>query len=231
MLPKRSDAPSKSKPRGGLATFARANPVVVVTWLGAVAYFVARAGQTSFYSKFGLEPEDVGLGYAQTLSRAAVGLLLILLFGSFMAAVVSRLSEAAAIQRDQPVPPDARGSATLPRRIGPVTVWAVEAASMVLVLMALFIPPAYTSDAHHVKDGKSLRPAGLSSPLRLLENPLGLRVEPVHVSWVDKAQQAYDFGGQRVMYLGHADGFAAFFGRLLDLDQARAAVEATEVTA
>jgi hypothetical protein len=49
------------------AWFADLSPVAVVTWVGVFAYFVTRSGQTSFYSRFGVEPEDVGLGYAETL--------------------------------------------------------------------------------------------------------------------------------------------------------------------
>jgi hypothetical protein len=65
--------------RDGLAEFVTGNAVAVVSSIGAVAYFATRLAQTSFYSKFGVEPEDVGLGYAVTLSRGAVGLLLLLL--------------------------------------------------------------------------------------------------------------------------------------------------------
>jgi hypothetical protein len=42
-------------------------------------------------------------------------------------------------------------------------------------------------------------------------NPLGLRVEPVRVSWIGEAKAAYDFGRGEVMYVGSADGTAVFF--------------------
>jgi hypothetical protein len=171
-----------------LATFASQNPVAVVSWIGAVAYFVTRMAQTSFYSKFGLEPEDVGLGYAQTLSRAAALLLLISLVTVVWLAASTRH-----------------------RARGPLILAAGRLAVWTLVVLALWMPLTYTRDAHRVKEGKALRPAGLSTPNRIVTNPLGLRVEPVRVSWIDKARAAHDFGSDRVVYLGRAEGIAVFY--------------------
>jgi hypothetical protein len=109
-------------------------PVVVVSWLGAAAYVVTRSAQTSFYSKFGLEPEDVGLGYAQTLSRAAPLFVLLLLLGlvGWLAAV-------------------SRGRAPGP--------FVAAIALGALLVLALWMPWAYTRDAHRVKERNALRPA------------------------------------------------------------------------
>jgi hypothetical protein len=183
-----------------------ANPVVVVTWIGALAYFVTRAAQTSFYSKFGLEPEDVGLGYAEALSRAAVALLLLILLGASTLILMKILTSAAKAR--EPAERRAEGE---PLRIGPIRWSVVEFSIFTLLILAVWMPPTYTRDAHSVKEGKSLRPAGLSSPLRLIRNPLGLRVESVHVSWIDEERAAYDFGNRRVMYLGRSSGTAVFF--------------------
>jgi hypothetical protein len=178
----------RAGPLGWVSAFARQNPVVVVSWIGALAYLVARSAQTSFYSKFGVEPDDVGLGYADTLSRAA-GLLLLL---SLLAALVLTVAAAVGSVRMLAVP-------------------AVGIALVLLLVLAIWMPAAYTRDARDVKDGKALRPPGLSTPLRVVTNPLGLRVEPVRVSWIGEAKAAYDFGRGEVMYLGSADGTAVFF--------------------
>ena len=183
-----ADTPPNTKDRhqGRIARFVSSYPVVVVSWLGAAAYVVTRDAQTSFYSKFGLEPEDVGLGYAQTLSRAAPLFVLVVLF-----VLLGRL---AAVSRR--------------RAPGPVVAAIVLGA---LLVLALWMPWAYTRDAHRVKERKPLRPAGLSTPGRLATNPLGLRAEPVRVVWIDKGHAAHDFGSGEVMYLGRAEGNAVFF--------------------
>jgi hypothetical protein len=80
-----------------------------------------------------------------------------------------------------------------------------------LLVLALWMPWAYTRDAHRVKERNALRPAGLSTPDRMVTNPLGLRAEPVRVVWIDKSRAAHDFGPGDVMYLGRAQGNAVFF--------------------
>jgi hypothetical protein len=103
---------------------------------------------------------------------------------------------------------------TVAAAVGSVRMLAVPAVGIALVLLlvlAIWMPAAYTRDARDVKDGKALRPPGLSTPLRVVTNPLGLRVEPVRVSWIGEAKAAYDFGRGEVMYLGSADGTAVFF--------------------
>lgn len=197
---KKTAKTEKRQPRWR-AWFADLSPVAVASWLGVFAYFVTRLGQTSFYSKFGLEPEDVGLGYAETLSRAAVGLLSILLVAGTYTLVVGLLQR---LYFGAP-----RGE-----RRGPIGSFAMSVFYFMLIalpILLLWMPHSYSGDADRVRDGKSVRPAGVSSPLRIITNPLGLRVEPVRVSWIDDTHAAYDFGRNEVMYLGHADGIAVFF--------------------
>jgi hypothetical protein len=183
----------RGRPLAWIAALARQNLVVVLSWIGALAYLVARSAQTSFYSKFGVEPDEVGLGYAATLSRAA-NLLLVL---SLVAGIVLTV---AAVVRPARAP---RG-----RRLRAPT---VGVALVALVLFAVWMRVAYTSDAHRVKRGRSLRPPGLSTPGRVVTNPLGLRVEPVRVTWLGGSAGGYEFGHADVMYLGRADGIAVLF--------------------
>jgi hypothetical protein len=82
-----------------------------------------------------------------------------------------------------------------------------------LPILLVWMPRTYSNDTARVRDGKSIRPAGLSTPHRIITNPLGLRVEPVRVSWIDDTHAAYDFGSNQVMYLGRADGTAVFYDR------------------
>lgn len=179
-----------------LARFAGANPVFIVSVIGALAYFVARSAQTSFYSKFGLEPEDVGLGYAETLSRAAWGLLaLTLAVGAIVLALLRPWRYHPGSERE---------------RIGPFARWVSASTIASLLVLALWTPFAYDFKAEDVKDGDPVRPPGLSTAYRLVTNPLGVRVIKVHVSWIDEMHAAYEFRGE-VMYLGRADGIAVFF--------------------
>lgn len=163
------------------------NPVAIVSLIGAFAYFITRLAQTSFYSHFGIEPEDVGLGYADTLNRAGVALLLLLILLAVLTLAVwavRRLKVPGArgdkihdLETTNAQSPDGgRG-----RRIS-VTGAQVLIVAFVILLVAM--PLAYRWNAGRVRNGLPLRPAGVSTPQRLFTNPLGLRVEPVRVAWV-----------------------------------------------
>jgi hypothetical protein len=176
--------------------FALSNPVVIVSLFGALAFFVTRLAQTSFYSRFGLDPEDVGLTYTETLTRAAAGLLLLLLFVGVIV-LLMWLNASWGTPR------------TAQERRRQFRYAAVTTAFLLISILILTLPPTYQNRAEDVKDGKAVRPAGIT--WRIFENPFGLRVERVHVSWIDKTNAAYDFGPGEVMYLGRARGVAVFF--------------------
>lgn len=198
-----AEKPPEKEPRG-LAKIATDNPVVVVSLIGAGAYFVTRLAQTSFYSNFGLEPEDLGLGYTETLSRAAAGLLLLVLVAAIYTAALALVTHFATVEN-----PAQRGM-RLPRfKLSPWRV--IEFISLALLFLAAWMPFVYAGDADSVREGNALQPAGVT--WGIFKNPLGLRAEPVHVSWIDDKQGRYDFGSKQeeVMYLGRANGIAVFF--------------------
>jgi hypothetical protein len=169
-----------------LVEFAKSAAAVVGAVL-AIAYFVSRLGQTSFYSRFGLEPDDVGLGRVETLTRAAVWLVLIAFVPLALALLASVFNRS-------------------------IAKWVLTAVlGALLFSLPFWVPHAYKHDANCVEAGKAVRPAGLSTPLRIITNPLGLRAEPVQVQWIDGTSPPYDFGGEKVMYLGRAGGIAVFF--------------------
>jgi len=69
---------------GRLETLRRwsvANPVTALTLAGVLSYGSLRFGATVFFSRLGFTPEEVGLGYAEMLARAALGLLIAALIG------------------------------------------------------------------------------------------------------------------------------------------------------
>jgi hypothetical protein len=51
----------------------------LLTVAGLLLYGTVWSCYNSFYGTFGLEPEDVGVTYARTISRAAIGFLTLLL--------------------------------------------------------------------------------------------------------------------------------------------------------
>jgi hypothetical protein len=85
--------PAEEKPAGGVARSVAANPVFVVTALGLILYGLLRLANSLFYDPLAVKPEEVGLGYSETLSQSAVGVFAVLLtslalFGIFLVLLI-----------------------------------------------------------------------------------------------------------------------------------------------
>lgn len=64
-----------------------------VTALGLLFYAALRIGYSVFYAPLGLQPEDVGLGYADILAQSLVGLILAALLVVYFGGTVFGLAE------------------------------------------------------------------------------------------------------------------------------------------
>jgi hypothetical protein len=81
------------KPHAGLVRIVATNPVFAVTALGLILYGLLGLANSLFYDPLAVKPEEVGLGYAETLSQSAVGVLVVLLtsfaiFGLFLVLLI-----------------------------------------------------------------------------------------------------------------------------------------------
>jgi hypothetical protein len=59
------------------------SPLAALSLAGLVAYGIVRLAYAEFYSAFGLTPEEVGLGYQETIAQAGLALLLLALLATF----------------------------------------------------------------------------------------------------------------------------------------------------
>jgi hypothetical protein len=83
----------EEKPAPGITRSVAANPVFVVTALGLILYGLLRLANSLFYDPLAVKPEEVGLGYSETLSQSAVGVFAVLLtslaiFGIFLVLLI-----------------------------------------------------------------------------------------------------------------------------------------------
>jgi hypothetical protein len=58
-----------------VVTWAGANPLIGLTLGGLFLYGALRLDYSLFYGRFGIKPEDVGLGYGEVLSQSVAGLV------------------------------------------------------------------------------------------------------------------------------------------------------------
>jgi hypothetical protein len=79
---------AEEKPPAGIARLVTANPVFVVTALGLILYGLLRLANSLFYDPLAVKPEEVGLGYAETLSQSAVGVFIVLLTSLFVLGIL-----------------------------------------------------------------------------------------------------------------------------------------------
>ena len=154
-----------------------------LTIVGAALYVLVRLGHQLFYDQFGLAPEDVGLGYAETLARAAgftvfsalVMLPIALLIG-WLARKAGRLS----------------GS----RAVALMSIWAYVSVFGTLVLL---VCNAALLNAHLVKQGNSVQ--------SFFVLDIGLRGEPTEIAWLGAAPEGLEgLEHHTLMLLDHSEG-------------------------
>jgi hypothetical protein len=68
--------------RATLIELIRTQPGAVITLMGLITYGVLRAVYGLFYARLGVTPEEVGLGYADTLEQSVVGLVIVALISA-----------------------------------------------------------------------------------------------------------------------------------------------------
>jgi hypothetical protein len=191
-------APTKQT---GLRSWLPANTIAAVSIVGAFVYGVTRISYVGFYGEFGLDPEDVGIGYAAMLARALPGLLVctaVLLLG-FIA--YSQYMRWAMRRRGEPGirrPKVRLMLRTRSRLAGYSAALAVCGIGLLFVYAPLFAQTA----ARAVTRGEELRaPSGVIS-WGMLRDPLGFTVRKVDVEWVEGASSGRTELGEPLMLLG-----------------------------
>ena len=178
-----------TRQRSRVEEWLAANTLAAVTIAGALIYGITRISYVGFYGEFGLDPEDVGIGYAATLARALPGLLF-----WFAVLCLSLLAYyAVAVWRYGGETPACLNQ--LRRFIA----WGLVGGFLLGLLVS-------AGDAQRaasaVKRGDELRaPAGVIS-WGIVRDPLGFTVREVNVEWVDGDASAHTKLGRPLMLLG-----------------------------
>lgn len=189
----REATPGEPDAPGGLGGFVLGNAVVVVSLVGGLAYVAVSVGQAAFYDRFGVDAAEVGLGYADTLTRGGRVLLPVVVLALFIFAMIA-------------------GRFSLPRIEGAgLVALLVLLMFSLLVYVTIGLPVQYARKADAVARGKELRPE-IDRLLAVVLNPLGIRAERVRIEWTRReGEQPYRFSSTEVIYLGRADGVAVLF--------------------
>jgi hypothetical protein len=172
------------------------NPIPALTLFGLLLYASLRLGAGIFYGRLGFNPEEVGLGYAEILAKAAYGLLLFVALNVLIMLVYWPLGRWIASMWIRP-----RGRPPLKTKRGKslerATPWVL---SVVLVLMVSTPVAGGFGQASQVEQG--------------VVNPPYVQL----VWWDTRAAEIQTAEGSAVnlpegclIYLGQANGFAAIY--------------------
>jgi hypothetical protein len=176
--------------RSRLEEWLASNTLPAVSIAGALVYGIIRISYVGFYGEFGLDPEDVGIGYAATLARALPGLLfwfavLGLWLLAYYAVVVWRHGVEA------------------PERVSRLRRYIVWGLAGGFLLMFLVSAGDAQRAAAAVKRGDELRAPSALISWGIVRDPLGFTVREVNVEWVDGDASAHTKLGRPLMLLGN----------------------------
>jgi hypothetical protein len=175
------------------------NPIPAVTIGGAVVYVIVRRALSRFYDAFGVELEEVGLGYADVLARAALGVVVVFVAYFMVFGLVLLLAAREFVRRVSRIP-----------RQAPL---AILVGAMLTYFIASVVFLGYTARllAEDVVAGESVRPGTVPS-VQALRNPFALRVEPVQVRWLSERRAPAELACDcRLMYLGRSGGIYVLY--------------------
>jgi hypothetical protein len=179
-----------------ILTWVAENTLPAATITAAALYVVLRVSYVMFYNRFGVDPEEVGLGYVQVLTQVATGSLVILVFLAlqfvsyfWLSSNSERLSE---------------------RRFHGLLL--TQVVGTVTLIIAFSFVNAFSLSAS-VSTGSTITPPGLHVSSFFFQNILAIRVPRVRVYWIDqRATPPQRWKGSRtLMYLGQAGGVSVFY--------------------
>ena len=176
--------------RSRLEDWLKDNIVAAVSIAGALVYGMIRISYVGFYGEFGLDPEDVGIGYAATLARALPGLLFwFAVLGLWLLAYYALVVWRHGVEAPERV-----------SRLRRYIAWGLAGS---FPLMFLVSAGDAQRAAAAVKRGDELRaPAGVIS-WGIVRDPLGFTVREVNLEWIDGDASAHTKLGRPLMLLGN----------------------------
>lgn len=191
-------APGENGAWDAFLGWVRDNVITLLTASGLLYYAAVRLSAGRFYDRFGLRPEEVGLGYAELIIQTVYGLLYLVAVGAIwglgFAVAVWVVRGIWRLSRGRSWRPPRTESSTGAALLVPVALWVVQAIGMSI---------ATASDsAEDVRDG-------FPTPGSILSGVLRWNAEAAIVSGAGTdTTEPFD---RCVIYLGQAEGMAALY--------------------
>jgi len=181
-------------------------PATAIALLGIVAYSVLRVSYATFYGRFDVEPEEVGLGQTEIIAHTALALIVsILFFGGMMGLAYLVMGVLGA--RPGPVPADAPPWRRALAFTGTLYWLIVLPTVFILALLVLYtLPQRARSLADQVEQGQSVRPP---VSVRILD--LHVKALPVTLRSLGADPLPAQLRSPSLRYLGQAGGVLVLY--------------------
>jgi hypothetical protein len=175
-----------------LARFIWAYGLPAASVIGLFMYGLLRQLYSHFYGSLGASPEEVGLGYSETLALSGIGIVWVLILPPALAVTAMTLI---------------RGMRRVALREGLTLV--APPLGLAMLAIGVFILISGTWQATTLAyDGGAVTSVNFG-PMQVL----GLRAEPATVTWIagtPPSDPAF-VSGECLLYLGQANGISVFF--------------------
>jgi hypothetical protein len=176
------------------------NPIIAATLVGVLIFAAVRLVEVSFYGEFGIRPEEVGLGYKETLQLSTGFVALVVLCAALLMTAALGVCFAwwIVIKVLRLIHVVRRTVRCFPRGSDFAAFCAVYGTAAAVVIVGVWQAVAATGYARSAKKGHKHEPGVFG----------GLLVTPAHVTWFagkppnDLRQAARG----KLMYLGKAQG-------------------------
>lgn len=181
--------------------------LALLTVAGLVVYGVLRGSYATFYGRFDVEPEEVGLGQTEILAQTSLAtLVLVLLSASIMVLAYLGLRALGVIR-----PANVPRNAPLWRRAivfvqGPF--WMIVLPTVLLVgsFFFLSLPERARNLADKVERGETVRP-----PISFRSADLHVRAIPVRLTSLGANDLPAELRSESLRYLGKANGVIVIY--------------------
>jgi hypothetical protein len=195
--------PFFSRPTGWVATHL---PATAITLAGIVAYSVLRVSYATFYGRFDIEPEEVGLGQTEIIAHTALALIVSVLFFAGVMGIAFVLLRLLGIRSYRVAANAPAWRKALAFTSTPYWIIVIPTIFIIALLVLFTLPQRARSLADQVEEGGTVRP-----PISFRILDLHVKALPVKLTRIGADPLPAQVRSPSLRYLGEAGGVVVLY--------------------
>ena len=182
-------------------------PATAITLLGIISYSILRVSYATFYGRFDVEPEEVGLGQTEIIAHTALALIFVVLLVGGVMGISFLLLRALGVIRPHRVPSEAPvWGRALAFTSTPYWIIALPTVFTLALVLLFTLPQRARSLADEVERGETVHPP---VSFRILD--LHVRALPVELMSLGADVLPAQLRAPSLRCLGEADGVLVLY--------------------